>query len=66
MDPDPLRHGTVPPELIARQLDRILASPPFSKSDRMCRLLLYLVDNSTHGRMENLKEYAISVDVFGS
>lgn len=64
MHPAPVEHFPPSPELIERELDRILASTPFSKSDRMCRLLRYLVDNSIHGRAEKLKEYAIGVDVF--
>jgi serine/threonine-protein kinase len=60
----PIRHSTVSPGLIEQQLDRIIASAPFCKSERICRLLRHLAENSIAGRTERLKEYAIGVDVF--
>src|SRR5215510_1111421 len=59
-----IRHSTVSPSLIEQQLDRIIASAPFSKSERICRLLRYLAENSMTGHAEKLKEYTIGVDVF--
>src|SRR5262249_596752 len=64
MDSGPARRQTVTPDLVGREVERIVSSPSFSKSDRMCRFLRYLADHSVHGHVENLKEYAIGVDVF--
>src|SRR6516225_639163 len=64
MSQAPIRHSTVSPGLIEQQLDRIIASSPFSKSERICRLLRHLAENSIAGRTEKLKEYSIGVDVF--
>ncbi len=63
-DEYPTPDGRVSNEDIARQMERILASSPFIKSERMRTFLLYLVEQSLHGRPETLKEYAIGVDVF--
>ncbi len=52
------------PDLILRELQRVLASAQFSKSERLSRLLRYLVENSIAGSSEKLKEYAIGIDVF--
>jgi TolB-like protein len=49
---------------IRLQLDRIAASPPFAGSDRMTRLLRYLVDRTLRGEGEHLKEYVLGVEVF--
>jgi TolB-like protein len=49
---------------IRRQLDRIAASAPFSGSDRMTRLLRYLVDRTLSGEGDQLKEYVLGVEVF--
>jgi serine/threonine-protein kinase len=64
MDLAPKQHSTFSRDLIERHLDHILTSASFCKSDRMRRLLRYLVENSITGRTERLKEYAIGVDVF--
>jgi TolB-like protein len=49
---------------IRRQLDRIAASTPFAGSDRMTRLLRYLVDRTLGGEGDQLKEYVLGVEVF--
>jgi hypothetical protein len=64
MDPVPARQYGITPEVIERHLARITASAPFSKSERMCRLLRYLAENSIGGHTDKLKEYCIGVDVF--
>jgi len=60
----PIPDARVSNEDIARQIDRILSSSTFIKSERMRTFLRYLVEQSLHGTPENLKEYAIGVDVF--
>ena len=64
MDPAAARQYAIPPELIERHLARITARASFSKSERMCRLLRHLVENSISGQTDKLKEYSIGVDVF--
>jgi serine/threonine-protein kinase len=49
---------------VGRQLGRILASPGFVNSERMCRFLRFVVERALAGRAAELKEYAIGVEVF--
>jgi hypothetical protein len=46
------------------QLDRILSHPLFENSDRLSRLLRYLVEQDFASRAGEIKEYAIGLDVF--
>jgi TolB-like protein len=46
------------------QLDRILASAGFATSDRLSRLLKYVVDRTLAGEGDQLKEYVVGVEVF--
>jgi TolB-like protein len=47
------------------QLDRILASEGFANAERMSKFLRYVVDRTLAGETDQIKEYAIGVDVFG-
>src|SRR5258708_13928863 len=49
---------------IEAHLHSILASPQFSKSDRMCRFLRFVVEHALSGSVDPLKEYSIGVAVF--
>ena len=49
---------------VREQLDRILASVPFSQSQRRRRFLQYLVTETLAGRADRLKGYAIALEVF--
>ncbi|MBZ5725050.1 MAG: hypothetical protein LAP87_08640 [Acidobacteriia bacterium] len=49
---------------VQEQLRAILVSPPFSRSERMQAFLTYVVEETLAGRGDELKEYAIAVDVF--
>ena len=49
---------------VRRQLERIVASPGFIHSDRMSRFLRYAVECFLSGRITELKEYSIGVEVF--
>jgi TolB-like protein len=60
-----MHESAVSSDDIARQIELILESPMFVKSERMRALLRYLMEQSLHGSPERLKEYAIGVDVFG-
>ena len=51
------------PELIRRQLDKVLASEQLAKSDTSRKLLSYLVERSLHDEVP--KETAVALDVFG-
>jgi len=52
-------------EEIRAQLDRILASPDFRRSKRLCKLLDYLVMETLAGRGERIKATSVAMDVYG-
>ncbi len=52
------------PEAIRAQLERILASPHFSGTDRSRRFLRFVVEEALAGRSERLKEYTLAIEVF--
>lgn len=54
----------IPTEAIAAQLDRILASKGFANAGRLSRLLRYVVERTLAGEADQLKEYAVGVEVF--
>jgi TolB-like protein/Flp pilus assembly protein TadD len=54
----------VTPESIHRQIERILASRRFVNSERLRRLLGYLLEQTLKGRAGQLKEYVLGVEVF--
>ena len=56
--------NTPDPGAIRAQLDRIVASAAFAGSDRMSRLLRYLVERTLAGEAAQLKEYVLGVEVF--
>lgn len=50
---------------VRQQLERILASAGFARNIRMSRFLRVLVERRLEGRVDELKESVIAVDVFG-
>jgi hypothetical protein len=50
---------------IRDQLARILASPGFSRNERLSRFLQFVVERHMEGRDHELKETVIAVEVFG-
>lgn len=54
----------VDPETSREALQRILVSRAFSKTPRLCSLLQYVVENSLAGRLDNLIEQQIGIQVF--
>jgi len=56
------KHSDTP---IAEELNRILASKAFRQADRLKRFLAFIVEETTAGRGERLKEYVVGVEVFG-
>jgi TolB-like protein/Flp pilus assembly protein TadD len=50
---------------VRQELERVLASPRFSRNPRMSTFLRFVVDRHLSGRDEELKESLIAVEVFG-
>ena len=61
----PLRHDPPAAPAVRDELERILSSETFKRSERARELLSYLVAREQLGEAERLKGYAIAVDVFG-
>ena len=55
---------TIPERDVRAELDRILASKGFATAGRLSRLLRYVVDKTLAGEADQLKEYAVGVEVF--
>ena len=55
---------TIPEAEIRAELDRILASKGFASAGRLSRLLRYVVDKTIAGQSDELKEYAVGIEVF--
>ena len=51
-------------EAILRELEAVLASPHFCNSKRYPTLLQYIVDNTLAGKLDQLKERTLGVEVF--
>jgi TolB-like protein len=56
--------ATIRKELIVDQLQKVLASETFTRSQRMSRFLRFTVEQSLEGRADRLKEYLIGVEVY--
>jgi TolB-like protein len=54
----------IPDADVRAELDRILASKGFSAAGRISRLLRHVVDKTLAGEADQLKEYAVGVEVF--
>ena len=53
-----------PPDSVRIQLDKILSSPDFARSDRLQKFLRFIVEETLAGRAGALKEYTIALEVF--
>ncbi len=53
------------PEVIGKQLERILASPAFRSSKRSSLLLRFIVERTLEGQTDLLKERTLGIEVFG-
>jgi len=51
--------------LVRENLNRVLASDPFLRSERITTLLIHLVETTLAGKENRLGGYAIGIDVFG-
>jgi adenylate cyclase len=49
---------------VSDQLARILNSPRFTSSARLCRFLTHIVNRTIHGDLDSLKEFSIAMEVF--
>ncbi len=54
----------IPEAEVRAEVDRILASKGFASAGRMSRLLRYIVDKTIAGQADQLKEYAVGIEVF--
>ena len=54
----------IPAEAITAELERILGSKGFANAGRLSRLLRYVVERTLAGEADQLKEYAVGVEVF--
>jgi TolB-like protein len=54
----------IPEPDVRAELDRILASRGFASAGRVSRLLRHVVDKTLAGQADQLKEYAVGVEVF--
>ncbi len=52
-------------QLLREELERVLSSASFARSDRVSKLLRFLVERHVEGRDDELKESVIGVEVFG-
>ena len=57
--------STLTPQVIREQLDLILQSKEFSRSEYLCRFLRCCVEQTLHGNVAQLKEFWLGVSVFG-
>lgn len=55
---------TIPEGDIRAELDRVLASKGFASAGRLSRLLRYIVDKTLADEADQLKEYAVGIEVF--
>jgi serine/threonine-protein kinase len=59
------QHAGIPtPQEVHNQLNKVLASPPFARSARMCRFLRFAVEHALAGTGDQVKEYLVGVEVF--
>ena len=54
----------LPSEEVRSELERILASDLFRRSERLSRFLSFVVERSLQGEEDQLKEYVIGVEVY--
>jgi serine/threonine-protein kinase len=61
---DGVDQGRLSAERIRDQVEKILASRSFAQAPMLSRLLRYLVERTISGHTDDLKEYAVGVEVF--
>ncbi len=63
-NPEP-RDGPVSKEVVEQELDRILRSRSFARSERLKKFLEFLVKKRYSENYDDLKEYTLGVEVYG-
>ena len=53
------------PEMVRRQLERIVESPVFNKSARLTTFLRFVVEQTLKGQGDNLKEQVLALELYG-
>src|SRR5246127_3314533 len=54
----------VPATAVREQLARVVSSPGFVSSVRLCRFLTHIVNRTIDGDIDSLKEFSIAMEVF--
>lgn len=60
----PVEAGSVPPDAVRAQLDRLLGSPTIRHSERLCRFLKFVVEQHLAGNASQIKEPVLAVEIF--
>jgi adenylate cyclase len=55
---------TIPETAVREELTRIVNSPVFTSSPRLCRFLTHIVNRTIHRDLDSLKEFSIAMEVF--
>src|SRR5215467_219661 len=61
----PVGGQPVPKDAVRASLERLSATPLFSRSGRLSRFLCYVAEETLAGRGECIKEYTIGVEAYG-
>jgi adenylate cyclase len=56
--------AAVPEAAVREQLARVISSPGFTSSPRLCRFLSHVVNRTMQGDLDSLKEFSIAMEVF--
>jgi serine/threonine-protein kinase len=56
--------NAVPASVVRDQLARVVNSPGFLSSNRLCHFLTQIVNRRTAGDVDSLKEFSIAIEVF--
>ena len=54
----------LPPAAVRAELEKILASKVFARSERLSRFLRFVAEQMLRGNSDNLKEYVLGLEVF--
>ena len=54
----------VPATAVRDQLERVVNSPGFVSSARLCRFLTHIVNRTIDGDIDSLKEFSVAMEVF--
>ncbi|MBC8166988.1 MAG: tetratricopeptide repeat protein [Bryobacteraceae bacterium] len=57
--------STPPGDEVRQALDRIVASPRFCGSEKLCRFLRFIIETTLDGRADEIKEMLVAIEVYG-